>query len=124
MEQNDEDIKELHLDHYIQTVLTEFRDYIKKALRPKKVPISPGVVPHPEQAQAVPDKHKQKYYRSFVAKLQFAATWVWMDISFTVSQLARFCASAGAAQWAALHHLMEYLEGNPSFKITLWTKPR
>jgi hypothetical protein len=23
-----------------------------------------------------------------------------------------------AEQWAALHHLMEYLESNPSFKIT------
>ena len=41
-----------------------------------------------------------------------------MNIFFTVSQLARFCASAGTAQWAALQHLMEYLEGNPSFKIT------
>jgi hypothetical protein len=41
-----------------------------------------------------------------------------MDISFTVSQLARFCALAGTAQWSALHHLMEYLDGDPSFKIT------
>ncbi len=89
VEQNDEDIK-LHLDHYIQTVLAEYRDYIKKALRPKKVPISPGVtvVLHPEQAPAVRDRHKQKYYRSFVAKLQFAATRARMDISFTASQLA------------------------------------
>jgi hypothetical protein len=45
-------------------------------------------------------------------------TWVRMDVSFTVSQLARFCASAGNAQRSALQHLMEYLEGNPSFKIT------
>jgi hypothetical protein len=44
-----------------------------------------------------------------VAKLQFAATWVRIDI---------ICASAGASQLAALHHFMEYLEGNPSFKIT------
>ncbi len=40
------------------------------------------------------------------------------DISFAVSQLARFCASAGATYWAALHHLMEYVEGLLSFKIT------
>ena len=33
------------------------------------------------------------------------------------TQLARFCASAGAAQWAALHHLMEYLAAHPNFKI-------
>jgi hypothetical protein len=53
-----------------------------------------------------------------VAKLQFAASWIRFDISFTVSQVARFCASAGASQWAALHHLMEYLEGLPSMHIT------
>ena len=34
------------------------------------------------------------------------------------AQLARFCASAGPSHWAALHHLMEYLEGKPSFKLT------
>ena len=87
-------------------------------LRPKKVPISPGVILDPTDVPVLPDPRKQKYYRSFVAKLQFAATWVRIDITYTVSQLARFCASAGASQWAALHHLMEYLEGNPSFKIT------
>jgi hypothetical protein len=72
----------------------------------------------PEDVPELPDQHKQKYYRSLVAKLQFAETWVQIDIAFTVSQLARFCASAGVSQWAALHHLMEYLEGNPGFKIT------
>ncbi len=40
------------------------------------------------------------------------------DISFAEAQLARFCASAGKAHWAALHHLMEYLEAHLSFKLT------
>ena len=52
-----------------------------------------------------------------MVKLQLAATWIRFNISFAVSQLARFCASAGSAQWAALHHLMEYLPAHPSFKI-------
>ena len=34
----------IHLDNYIKDVLTEYSSYIKKSLRPKKVPISPGVV--------------------------------------------------------------------------------
>ncbi len=34
------------------------------------------------------------------------------------AQLARFCASAGVLHWAVLHHLMGYLEHNPSFKLT------
>jgi hypothetical protein len=62
----------------------------------------------------------QEYFRSFVAKLQFAATWILFDISLAVSQLARCCALAvaGIAQWTAFHHLMEYVSHQPSFKIT------
>ena len=106
----------LHLDCYIQQVLSDYREYIKTMLRPKKVPISPGDIL--TDVPVLPDADKQKYYLSFVAKLQFAATWKRIDIAYTVSQLAHFCASAGALQWAALQHLMEYLEGNPNFKIT------
>ncbi len=98
VEQSGKTIK-LHLDCYIQQVLAEYKAYIKKTLRPKKVPISPGVILKPDNVPELPDQRKQKYYRSFVAKLQFAATWVRIDIAFTVSQLARFCASVGVSQW-------------------------
>ena len=94
-------------------MLAEYKDYIKKSLRPKRDPISPGVILRPEDCPEVPDPLKQKYYRSFVAKLQFAASWIRFDISFVVSHLALFCASAGTTHWAALHHLMENLEGFP-----------
>ncbi len=47
-----------------------------------------------------------------------AATWVRFDLSFAVAQLARFCASVGKSHWAALHHLMEYLQAQQSFKLT------
>jgi hypothetical protein len=32
----------LHLDDYIQQFLRDDKEYIKKTLRPKKVPVSPG----------------------------------------------------------------------------------
>ena len=64
------------------------------------------------------DPRKQKFYRSFIAKVQFAASRIHFEISFTVSSLARFCTSAGPSQWVALHHLMEYLECFPSLKLT------
>ena len=89
VEQKDKSIR-IHLDNYIKDVLTECSDYIKKSLWPKKVPISPGVVFRTEDIPDSPDPRKQKQYRSFVAKLQFAATWIRFDISFVVSQLARF----------------------------------
>jgi hypothetical protein len=65
-----------------------------------------------------PRKPEQKYYGSFIAKLRFAASCIRFDMSFTLSLLARFCASAGPSHCAALHHLMEYLEGFPSLKLT------
>jgi hypothetical protein len=68
--------------------------------------ISPGVAFKPENAPELPDQLKQKHYHLFVAKLQLAATWICLNISFAVSQLARYFASAGTAQWAAPNHLM------------------
>ncbi len=99
-------------------MLNEYKAYIKKSLRPKRVPFSPGVILRPEDSPTLPDPSKQKFYRSSVAKFQFAASRIRFDISSAVSQLARFCASAGSTHWVALHHLMEYVEGLPSFKIT------
>jgi hypothetical protein len=117
VEQTARSIK-IHLDHYSKEVLAGYAEYIRKAIRPKKVPKAPNVIPRPEDTPDLPDPRKQKFYRSFVAKLQFAATWVRFDITFAVSQQARSCASAGSSHWAALHHLMTYLAGTPSFKIT------
>ncbi len=71
---------EMHLDHYIREMRNEYKACIKKSLRPKRVPFSPGVILRPEDSQ--------KICRSFVAKLQFVASWIRFDISFAVSQLA------------------------------------
>ncbi len=78
----------LHLDYYIQQVLKEYKEYIKKMLHPKKVPISPCVALKLEDVQGFSDLHKQMYYWLFVVKLPFAAIWFRMDISLTVSHLA------------------------------------
>jgi hypothetical protein len=69
----------LHLDCYIQQVRAECKAYIKKRMRPKKVPMSPGVSLKPEAIPELPDQRKQKYYQSFVEKLPFAEklpTWM------------------------------------------------
>ena len=91
----------LHLesDSYIQEVLKDYKEYIKKSLR---VPMSPGLVLDNEDCQDLPDPRKQKYYCSFVAKLQFSTSWIRFNIAFSVSSLARFCASAGPSYWAEL----------------------
>ncbi len=117
VEQSDKSIR-IHLDNYVKYVVAEYAEYIKKVLRPKKAPISPGVAFKAEDVPELPDPLEQKFYRLFVAKLPFAATWARFDISFAVSQLARFCTSAGTAQWAALHHLMEYLSNQWNIFLT------
>jgi hypothetical protein len=66
-------------------MLDEYKGYIKKSLRPKRAPISPGVNLRPDDSPTLLDPAKQKFYRSFVAKLQFAVSWIRFDISFAVS---------------------------------------
>jgi hypothetical protein len=123
VEQSKKDIS-LHLDQYVAETLEEYQKFVDKVLRPKITPMQPGNVLHPEDSPLVPDKKRQAIYRSTVARLQYAATWVRFDISFTVAQLARFCASAGPTHWAALHHVMEYLVKTPSFKLTYRKKQK
>jgi hypothetical protein len=84
----------LHLDNYIQELLDEYKAYATKSLRNKQTPCQPGLFLTHEDCPILPDAKRQKYYCSFVAKLQFAASWVHFDISFAMVQLARFCASA------------------------------
>ena len=45
----------LQLDTYNKEVLTEYKHYIKKALPPKKVPMSPGLVLNNEDCPITPD---------------------------------------------------------------------
>ena len=106
-----------HLDNYIRETIEEYQSYFTGTLKPKLTPMQPGNVLDSSDSPATPDPKKQSLYRTMVAKLQFAATWVRFDISFAVGRKARFCASAGPSHWAALHHLMEYLAKYPSFRL-------
>ncbi len=69
-EQDDKCIK-IHLDNYVKGVIAEYSGCIKKSLRPKKLPISPGVAFKAVDVPELLDPTKQKRYRSFVVKLQF-----------------------------------------------------
>ncbi len=60
IEQSNRSIK-LHLDHYVCELLNEYKGCIKKSLRPKRVPISPGVILRPEDSPTLLDPSKQKF---------------------------------------------------------------
>jgi hypothetical protein len=85
-----------HLDTYIKETIADYQSYFKTFQKPKKVPMmQPGVVLDGSDYPEMPDPRLQKIYRSIMAKLQFASTWIRCDTAFATSQLARFCASAG-----------------------------
>jgi hypothetical protein len=44
----------IHLDHYIKEVVAEYAEYIRKAIRPKKVPIAPKLSECRPQARRHP----------------------------------------------------------------------
>ncbi len=50
------------------------------------VPVSRGVILCQKDCPEVPDPRKQKFYRSFLGKLQFAS-WISFDIAFVLLQL-------------------------------------
>ncbi len=93
IEHNKKDIA-IHLDTNVREALDEYMMAVSKFLEPKKVPMQQGVMLKQEDCPETPDPVEQMY-RPFVAKLQFAASWIRCDIAFTASQLARYCASAG-----------------------------
>ena len=98
VEQSDGEIR-LHLDKYLRETLDEYKEFIKKSLRPKTTLMRRNIVLEKEDCPEVPGQR----FRSFVVKLQFAATCVRYDTSLGLAQLACFCASAGPSHWAALH---------------------
>ena len=55
VEQEDKSIK-IHLDNYVKEAIAEYSDYIKKSLRPKKVPISPGAAFRAEEIPSFPSR--------------------------------------------------------------------
>jgi hypothetical protein len=85
--------------------LTEYQAYIKKDVKPKKVPMQPGVL-LTNDCLEIPDPLEQRIYRSFLAKAQFVAQWIRYDTSNTTSQSAHFV------------HQQEVLIGQHS--ITQW----
>jgi hypothetical protein len=69
VEQTARSIK-IHLDHYIKEVFAGYAEYIKKAIRPKKVPIAPNIILRPQDTPDIPDRREQKFCRSFVVSVR------------------------------------------------------
>jgi hypothetical protein len=60
VEQSNKMIK-IHLDNYVKAVAANYAEYIKKALSPKKMPISPDVAFKAEDVPELPNQLKQNF---------------------------------------------------------------
>jgi hypothetical protein len=108
----------INLDYYyIEVLLEEYQKFNARVLHGKQTPVQSG---SKNDSPAVPDPKKQLIYRSLLAKLQFAATWIRYDIAqhdAAVAQLGRFCASSRPTHWAALRHLTCCLRKHTKFQL-------
>jgi hypothetical protein len=69
-------------------MLEDYKAYINRDLKPKKIPMQPGVVLTKDDAPESQDEKKQKIDRSFVAKIQLVANWVRYDAGTSSSLMA------------------------------------
>ncbi len=68
-------------------MLEDYKAYIKRDLKPKKIPVQPGLVLTKGYAPDTPDPKEQKMYQSFVAIIQFVANWIRYDVFIVSSRL-------------------------------------
>ena len=80
--------------------------------------MQPGNVHDPSYLPVTPDPKMQSLYRTMVAKLQFASTWVKFDIAFAVGQLALFAHWQGRATGRLSIILWNISRSTP---ISIWT---
>jgi hypothetical protein len=82
----------LHLEQYISDAIGQYKTFATKSLQPKITPMQPGsnLSLSSDDSPATPDPRRQTHYRLMIATLQFAETWMRFDITFAISQLARF----------------------------------
>ncbi len=52
----------LHLHTYVNEMLEDDKAYVKRHLKPKKIPMQPGVVLTKDNAPQTPDPKEQKIY--------------------------------------------------------------
>jgi hypothetical protein len=78
----------LHLHKYFQDIATLYSEFTQKTVRPRKTPSQPGPALTKNNIPIAPDLVMQNFYQLIIAKLQFAATWILLHVSYPFAQLA------------------------------------
>jgi len=87
----------------------------------KSTPLPSGIILCESDSPKTDDDHhylKDKPYREALGSCMWAQVATCPDIAYALSVLACFQANPGPAHWKAMLHLLAYLKGTLSYKIT------
>ena len=93
---------------------------------PVQTPMQPGLRLSEEMCPSTASERTEMSklpYINAVGALMYLATCTRPDISFTVSQLARFNSNPGRQHWAAVKHLFRYLKSTMDMKLVYAPDP-
>ena len=103
-----------------QYVVDLLERYGMQDCNPVGTPLPPGIKLSkkmaPQNAEEIAFMREVPYL-SAIGSLQYLATMTRPDIQYAVSYLARFNHNPGPQHWAALKHLLRYLQGSKDFKL-------
>lgn len=110
----------LSQEAYLQRVLERFG---MQDCNAKSTPLPTGIIlSESDSPKTEEDRHymKDKPYREALGSCMWAQVATRPDIAFALSVLSRFQANPGPAHWKAMLHLLAYLKGTISYKITYY----
>lgn len=91
-------------------------------LKPLAIPMDPHVQLSKDDCASTPDEiaaMRHKPYRAALGALMYASVATRPDITYAVSQLARYQENPGLKHWSALRRVYAYLKGTRDLALTL-----
>jgi len=100
---------------YINQVLDKFEmnDCLKRS-----TPMEIGYKPHAIQAEEQP--FNSRTYQKDIGSILYATLSTRPDITYAISILGRYTAQPSTLHWAAMKHLLRYLQGTSDYKLTIY----
>lgn len=110
----------IHQAAYARRMLQRFgmADCNPLSLPMTKDPLSKKQCPEEKEVRTKEEKSRITLYRAMVGSLNYLAVWTRPDISYAVSQLARFNDNPGQAHHEAAKRVLRYIQGTIDKGIT------
>lgn len=105
-------------EHYIGTVLEKFG---MSDCKPVDVPMNSSLTLTKEDCPDTIEEQREMSkipYQEAIGCLMYISQCTRPDITFAVNKLSRFNANPGRKHWDAVKHLLRFLKGSKSFKLT------